>query len=361
MLEIAGFGSSLYLNLINLLAAGIGLVAVRSIARSRKLPDDAIKYVILGCLFSFILVKDAAMPLTDVPFFGVTLAAVALAESAACLTGRAAWSRWFIAILLAVCGISLRLAGIAGVLALLFEAWRAAMRSTKAIRNAATAVFVANVAGLIGGFIIWSLQPGTAKGTLAVRILQVYGTKPLWSILGDHFRDAGQLLLNLPISKIPADFRGISWLAGFVLLTAVTIAIFRTRAVWAPSRTFLLLYSLMLFASAYTPGGGSEPRYWLPALPLFAIELLLAGNQENLSSSPLVRLTLQSYVVYFVSLGIIAIGYSCFLTISSRAFLDAPITSNFKSQYEAWLLHRPMDDGPDPRVLPVLRTFGGNR
>jgi hypothetical protein len=112
LLTMTGLGDSLYMNLFNLLAVGAGFLALRSIAGSRNLGRGRLCIVLLALVYSYIVIKDTALPLSDLVFFGLTLTAIALAESAVRLTGWYAWSRWASSLLLAAMSISIRWAGI---------------------------------------------------------------------------------------------------------------------------------------------------------------------------------------------------------------------------------------------------------
>ena len=359
LLKVAGLGNSFYINLLNLLAGGAGLLAVRSIARSRDLQRGRLCIVYLAFVYSFIVIKDAAMPLSDLVFFGVTLTAIAVAESAARLRGRHAWIRWACSLSLAVASVSVRWVGFAVVTALLFECWRAALRGPRTARL--TAAILLGLAALItaAGFLKWAANPGS----LAMLVFQVYKNKPPGEIVTSHLPDLGQLVLNVPQSKLPERVRGVMYPAGFVLLAFVGLSLVRSRHAWSPGKTFALCYSLMIFCAPYTPGAGSEPRYWLPVFPLFIMEIISGENLFSALASRRVGFAAHTYAVYFLAAGIGALGYSDLMSVSRKVFLDANIISRYQPAYRAWLLHLPPDSesDTDPRILPILREYGGKK
>ena len=365
LLAKVGLARSWCLNIFNVLAIIAGLAGVRSIALSRGLSRERLAIVTLTCVYSFAMIKHAALPLADISFFGVTVAAVALAEKAALKNGQSAWIYWAFSLLLAAVGLSLRVAGIVGVVALLFESWKAAIRGSRKARIAATVVFAATGAAAVAGLAAWVTRPGASTGTPVVKILGVFTEKPLFSILSDHFLDLGEIVLNLPLSKVPSGLHPAFYAAGFFTIALVGAILYRSRGNWSPGKTFLVCYSTMVFLIAYTPGSGMEPRYWLPALPLLAMELLSKENPliGRAAASRMFRIGAGCYGIYFVLMGSLALGYSSLLTLDQGAFLSAPAIASWKPEYEEWMLHRSPAPGSaaDARILPLLKTFGGDR
>jgi hypothetical protein len=133
--------------------------------------------------------------------------------------------------------------------------------------------------------------------------------------------------------------------AGFLLLLAVGVAIARSRERWSPGRTFVLCYSLMIFASPYPPGTGSEPRYWMPILPLFLMEIISWPNARSVLANRKIRFAIQAYVVYFIAAGIGALGYSDLISVSRPRFLNSNFAAQWRPQYEAWMRHLPANCG----------------
>lgn len=364
-----GLGRSWCLNLLNLLGIGVGLAAVRSMARSRGLSDNQFYTVVLVCLFSFALIKHAAIPMTDVPFFGISLAAIAVAESAAIRTGRDAWVRWTFSLLLMATGFSLRVAGITGLVVVLFEFIKAILRGAGRVRIAAAGLLTLMGIGTLVGLIVWERRPGATTGTPVNQELAVLGRQPLTIVVGRHFLELGQVVLNVPQSKVPGGtpttvpvgFLLLYAAAGLIVVGAVGLALIRVRGHWTPARTFLICYSFMIFLWPYLPGQGVEPRMWLPVAPLFALELL--SNPLPLPAGRILRPALCCYTFCFVAVGIVALSYSVFLTVSRRHFLNLEMIQPWRSEYDVWLLHRPEPLGrvADPQVVSILREFGGNR
>jgi hypothetical protein len=187
----------------------------------------------------------------------------------------------------------------------------------------------------------------------------VYTYKSPVTIVAGHLPDLGQIVLNVPQSILKAKVRGVLYPAGLLLLVTVGIAIGVSSKRWTPGKTFAIFYSLMILCAPYTPGGGSEPRYWLPVLPLFLAELTSADIWTAAIMRRDVRIGLLSYALYFVLTGIAALTYSDLVSVSKSAFLRSNM---IRTEYNAWLLHDASAEvQADPRILRILREYGGNQ
>jgi hypothetical protein len=364
LMASVGLGTSVFLNLLNGLAGAGGLLAAVSIARSRGLPSGASMCAIAACALSFGMVKGAAIQLSDIVCFGFTLCAVALAESARrTQAGRAAWLRWAASLALAGVAFSMRMAGIAILAAVLFEACKAAVRAAGTARVVAgVAVAIAVVGTAISLFTFFHERSPTGGGYL--KSLTEYANRSPAAIIGDHLLELGEMSMNIPRSKLPAAFAGLFTLAGLLNFSTIALLLFRARRRWTPGRTFLVFYMVMIFAYPRY----CELRVWLPTIPLFALEIVSALNSAGWDltafdpvrsgSSRRLRMAVAGYSLYFLSTGFVALGYSVWLSFSQPAFLSAPINRFYRAEYEVWLTNRPESPGLDPRILPVLRQFG---
>ncbi len=300
--------------------------------------------------------------LSDIVFFGVTITAVALAESAVKFSGYQAGFRWAASLAIAALSISIRLAGIAAVLALLFECWRIALRSRRSVRIAATAVFAIAAVAAAAIIVRWTTRPGTGAGTPVIDMIRVYTYKSPVTIVSGHFPDLGQLVLNIPQSILKGNIGLVFYPAGLLLLVAVGLAMGVSSKRWTPGKTFAIVYSLMILCAPYTPGGGSEPRYWLPVLPLFLAELTSLDIWTAALKRRNVRIGLVSYALYFVLAGIAALGYGDLVSVSKNAFLSSNMIAGWRTEYNAWLLHDESDVlQADPQILQILREYDGSQ
>ena len=365
VMRMAGLGNSVFLNLLNVLGMGVGLLALYSIARRRALPGGTFPVVVLAFAYSYVVVKHTALPLSDLTFFGVTILAVAAAESAARSSGRKSVAWWAAALVLAAATVFIRYAGIAIVMALLFESWRATRQRSKSFRIGAAAALALVVFFVAAGFGKWTMQPKTksATGSSVKDAIRVFTEESMVTTATGHLPDLGQLVLNVPQSRLPAAVRpGVS-LVGFMFLACVAFGIIRSRHWWSPARTVVIFYSVLIYLAPYTPGSGSEPRYWLPVFPFMVMELisLLASAADRVR--PVGHLAVRAYAAYFLATGLFSLAYSDVMTFSQKTFLDSHAVEQNLPEYKLWLLHEQPLPGVavDADVVHVLRAFGGNR
>jgi hypothetical protein len=365
LLTMAGLGRSLYLNLFNFLALGLGVLALRSIARTREVGPLIFRITILICMFSYPMIKHAALPLSDLCFFGVSLSAVAIAERAShSHNTEQAVVRWVMALLLALATVGLRIAGAGVILALFVDCSVRLLRVSRRLRLVAMLLLGAVGAGSLFIFTRWAMRPGTTAGTDVSLILRMYLDRSIFAIIGDHFVDLGQIVINVPSSFVPGGLV-IYYLAGFLALIVAVFFTSRAASEWSPSRTFVVFYTAMIFFFAYPVGTGSEPRLLLPVLPLFIFEVLSAAPALNLSGKFRRRVATLAgvYLGLFLVAGAGAFVYSARITASRDAFLRSQGIALWRTEYESWLRHSPIPPGAeiDPDVPPVLREYGGDR
>jgi hypothetical protein len=358
ILERMGLGNSLFLNFLNLLALAVALLALRSIAVARRVSEAAVPAVV-ACLFSYVVVKHAALPLTDITFLGVTTVSIAMAETAAA-KGRRAGILWACAFVAAALGIAFRVAGLVTVPVLLFECWRIEFRPRSRFGWKSAAVFgIAIVAFSIAGF-QWAVSRDMGlKGSAVQTHLKTLNQRPLVAVVGTHIAELGALALNVPPSTLPSSVKPFLYMAGLAFAGLVGLGLGNVARPWTPGNTFLLCYSLTVLLWPEN----IDPRFWLPVVPLLALEVVGAATRTAAASRPWSRFIGSRYATYFVVVGALTMAYSVQLTISRSAFLNAAANKHWRPSYEAWM-HPDRVSNPsrtDPEVLSLLREFGGNR
>jgi hypothetical protein len=358
-LERMGLSSPFFLNLLNLAALAGAMLALASIARTRRMSGTAMS-AIIACLFSYVVVKHAALQLTDTAFLCVTTVSIAMAELATESKGRRAGAFWTCAFLSAALGIALRTAGLVTVPVLLFECWRTEFRSHRLIAWKSAILFGLVLVAFAGAGFRWTFSREMGhEGTAIPEHVKALTRRPFVDLVGAHLVEFGALGLNVPPSKLPPGVTPLFYAAGFSLAGLAGLGLVRSRRQWTVGKTFLVCYSLVVLLWPENV----DPRFWLPVIPLLALEVLTAVKPITGASSPGIRFIAWSYAVCFVLAGAIAIGYSIRLTVSRQAFLDAPANKHWKPTYEAWMRagRAPNSSGIDPEVFSLLREFGGDR
>ncbi len=290
-------------------------------------PTEAAVVVMLTTL-SVYVVKNTAMPLTEIPFFGVAAAAVAaltLARSRASL-------RWLAAgVVLAVLACTIRTAGVA-----LAPAVVLALPSLRGRLAAAAVALVGVLAAIasaphyVGGLDRWVDTPLHTAGEEGYRFL----------------RTTGAPVVNIPISSWGGLSEPITVVAGIVALALVAWIAWTRRRRLSPVDGWLIGTLGMILV--YT---GDHPRFMIPILPvLFGYGALAARRRARLG---------HAYSVAFAAIGAAALCYSTVLAYSGHSFPERYARGTLAETYRvAWQLDRPGDLAEvDERVLWALRRY----
>ena len=135
--------------------------------------------------------------------------------------------------------------------------------------------------------------------------------------LKNHFRELGELLVNMPSSKL---LNVLPSPAGLVLFIVLGIGVFAwllyrlcTKKSEAPFhiKMYLLFYALIIFNWPYY-----DPRFWVPVLPLIVAILL----RTPFNSRPLLKWLGRLFLVYFMATGAFAIGYALYTGFRKEEF-----------------------------------------
>lgn len=303
---------------LNLLSVGAALASAHRLLRQGHGLDGTLAGAAVLCtLSSWVLVKHVALPLSDAPYLGLSLLALAALER----VGRAGGAGLAaVAIGLVLLAASVRYVGLA-----LFPAaaWallerRPPARGSRGLLLAALAAALA-LAALLGAL--------TFAGQ-ALAFLRGGGPASLARTLGEYrLTECGELLLNLPLSRLES--------ARYVLFPACGLAalvlLVRGRSAGGRLRVcdvYLLGYLGMLGAWPHY-----EPRLWLPVLPFFYAWLLsgLAGLPD--AARPWARL----WACAFGALGLAALAFSVRLTLAGPRFPDEFGNGSLRTVYRvAW-------------------------
>lgn len=273
---------------------------------------------------SFVVIKHATIPLTDLIFFGVAMLCLwALAGE----TPRPA-----VAFILVLAGIALRRNGIALAPPLVWVLWRGGRRWL-AVAAVAAAGIAVRLTSTLQDF------HDTVEGHgLIDSALQ---------ILGFRAREFGEIAANMPsIALPPAGQAILPWFGALVLLLTAT-GIWMRRRSFGPLEVFFLGYAAILFVWPYY-----DPRFWLPVLPLLFAYVSIPV--ERLVPKP----ALASYLALWSLLGVAVLAISIRITYAGPQFPDAYGNAQFRPTYCAFYGSCPADpkevsaDG-----LRLLRTY----
>lgn len=348
-----GFAHPWIIVSLNMVFLSVGLLAVYSVL-SREFFEDT-TLVLMICSFfllSYVVIKHSTIPLTDVPFFCFSMSSIAVMSRAASIDSNLrfvilAATAW----LLAITAITMRRVGVALVPPLFFmvvcnSQFRILLRRLslpiKLIYGVAFAIvcvgtiYVVKMTSTLSDFI------GATK--------QVKTSTLVSQILFYRLTELGELLGNLPVSKMPAKLHIVVPWIGLLLFLLVVFGLATKRGKISPTEVFLICYMGILFAWPYY-----DARFWLPVIPLLIAYSVLGAKMLRFPKS-----AVTIYCIIFATLGFGAIAYSTRISLAGPKFPDRYGDGTLRPTYCA--AFQSCRDGVDPnkvdaKVLGLLREF----
>lgn len=302
----------------NMVSLAVGLWAAAYILR-RRLYDtiSPVSVVCLVSLFSFVFIKYSTIPLTESGFFALAMCALAAMDSASqprC--GRTFWLRIVAGWILTLAALTVRRVGLALIPALLWSIF--SHKGVRAyVRRLSSRMKIAILLGMggAGAFTAWVV---IETSTLRDRTSVVNGLADVvyLTILG-RLRELSELTLNLRFSILPAAMRPAALLVGVLLLALVLGGVILSRRKIHAATVFLCSYSLIVFSWPYY-----DPRFWFPAVPLLAAYAGLS-IQYLVARRRFLEGVLRIYLILFMVIGAMTIGWSTAITFSGEQFPNA--------------------------------------
>lgn len=357
LLVKSGIGKSWAIVAWNCFMLGIGCWAGYYVLRRSFALDARFAQILcLLTLLSFVMVKHATYPLSDVSFFGASMPCLLLLLQAEGDTSTGRYWRLAVAVPLLVFCIELRTIGIALIPAF---AW-AAVGGAPWARNVLQSLRRRKAASLVLLLLVVIAMAWAGRMFLHSRYLQ-FNAKTLHrrgvignfiSDLSDHTLEWGELAVNAPVSKLPAGLELPVRIIGFLAL------VLAATGLWEKRRTIdALVWYIAGFAAIVFGYPWFDTRLWLPVLPLLMGYILIGARR--LVPARLLRPAIFAYCSIFCLLGIVALGYSTRLTFAGSRFPDLYGDGTLRATYRAALLGEPPKnaDDIDPDSLYLLRRY----
>ena len=251
-------------------------------------------------LLSFVTIKHAAIPLTDVIFFGVAML---------CLWMLARERLWEAAALVLI-GIALRRNGIALAPPVIWVLWRARRRAWILPMLAAAALTVRLTSTL------QDFHNTVAGHTMLDSAIQILGFRAM---------EFGEIAANVPSIALPPIGQTILPWIGAAVLVMIATGIWISRKSFGATEAFFLGYAAILFAWPYY-----DPRFWLPVLPL------VFGYASRTVERLLPKEAIAAYLMIFCLIGAVVLWVSIRITYSGATFPDAYGNAQFRPTYCAY-------------------------
>jgi hypothetical protein len=353
-LDLVGLGSAAGIVALNLASMLAGLVCVSTVLR-RELelsPRETMLVCLLSCS-SWMWIYLAAVPMSDMLFFflsSATLAMLSLATSrvgvqaAVCLAA-AAW--------LAASAFAVRTIGAALFVPVAFALLsRADHRLLPTRRFVAAAVVVVALAAAVTGIIFrdslatpwysraFALSAGGLWDTAAWRVGEIGEiVRNVPTDVAPESRAALPVESTSPLVLLAMELRSTRYLIGAACVALIGLGLL-ARARWSSLEAYLAAYVAILLIWPF-----EAVRFWAPVLP-FLLALLWTGLKSTNLSSRLLSRAAVIYSLFFIACGAVAMGNSLDTTLADRG---KPWREN-----GLWLQHH-------PTWLAAYDRFGGNR
>ncbi|HKQ05055.1 MAG TPA: hypothetical protein VJ464_07995 [Blastocatellia bacterium] len=352
-LEQLGVAASWCFVLLNCLFLGLGLTcAFRVLKHAYRLQSRMVTVCMIASLSSFVLVKHVTRPATDCIFFGLFFLSLYLlvrVEEGAWFT-----SNLLLALLTIFVAINFRRVGIALVPALLY-----ALRS-KALKQPALANLVSRFRyALIGLSIIVLIIVAAAlfrtrqfQGALDA-FDENGGAKSLLLILQYRITELGELVLNLPATRLSRLSPFLFILFGPLLVMMIAKSLHRHRHCPTVTDIALLAYIGTLFLWPFY-----DPRFWMPCIPILAA--IACSELWQPASVTAGRRIAQGYFGWLILTGLAALAFTTRITFSGSNFANLYGDRTLQPSYEYAFKGRAEGKVIDEAVA-VIKRYGGPR
>jgi hypothetical protein len=350
-LERAGAGHPWGLVGLNAMFLFVGFAGARYIARHYfQLSNRWAVIVLLFTALSFALIKHFPLPLTDIPFFGMSMAVLALLVRAARASRAGYIGLWTAAAVLSTTAVLVRPIAIALFPALAwsvgarFRFGEILRRSTR-VSLATGIVAIAVVAGASSVVLL-----RTKYVQEALTVLEHQGTwRGARNLVTYRVHEAGELLLNAPASKL-GPLSSVVWLAGAIAMAATAFCIGRRRMGLVGA--YLIAYGFILLLWPY-----QDTRFWTPVLPLIFAGFLCIWRPWLFTGWKLRAAVL--YATAYTLMGLAALAYSTSITFSGRDFPNRYGDENLRPTYRLFYSDPRADRSRiDQPALEVLERYG---
>ncbi len=284
--------------------------------------------MLVATALSVYVIKYVSVPASELPFFGVSsaaLAALALARRRASLW----WLLGGIGLVGAACTI--RTAGVALGAAVALAPARSVVRRITVVAVTVVGALVVVAAPYALSTDRWTNDPvGTARDEL-------------WRMLVT----SGSVAANVPLSGLGrSTVERPMALVGLVALGITMAVLASRRRTLRPVDGYVAATLAMILLFPY-----EHPRFYLPIVPFVIGYMCIAARRVPLAG--------KAAAAVFCAVGLVALGYSVVLTYSGNAFPERYAGGELASTYRvAWGVPRPGDEATvAPKELAALRRY----
>lgn len=335
----------------------LGLLASYAIARKAYELDE--RLALLTCLLtilSFSITKHTPLVASDIPYFGLSLASLAAFEHFASTQGKVLQQvAWLLGgIFLLIAATLTRSIGVTLLPALGWSVLQIRWVRRRLSDRRFVIGCIAFIAVAVG--VWWGRFTHSYYGGMFIQAYQGGLARSLGAVVFMRLKQLGEMTLNIPIGRF-AVVKSVSWIVGSIVLVLLLLWLYHRRHTLAVTDVYLLscLGGLLL-----TPWAGGAGRYLIPVVSII-IAALIAEVQSLWPRLGFARVGVYGTGALYVAMGLVAMGYSTWLTFSGPKFPERYGDGNLTATYRLYLLDQPPAAGEELNAggLKVLRRYGG--
>jgi hypothetical protein len=323
--------------------------------------------LLLCCLalLNWVFIKHMSLPLSDVPYFGVSLASLALlvlVEHSSVTHRKLIIVTTLVLIMIA---ISIRTLGIAIIPSLIWVTISKYNANRKCIlmateytnRRSIQIILYATFASLILGlaFVLMWQSRYFYEATSKYNLMEKVNLIPL--VMDYRLNELGSIAVNIPRNKLPfplAFAHGIYSASGLILAGVLAYTIWLRRADLQSIDIYMVSYLAVL---AFWPHFDS--RFWLPVIPLLAayFGFLVCRFDRVFSKFSALRILIVLYLCWLSLTGLTALAYSTRISLAGSEFPALYGKGDFLQTYLAAFgkVHDPASVNQD--ALNLLKIY----
>jgi hypothetical protein len=335
--------------LLNFTCIGLAMIATWIICRLMRIPPIQRAAIVLISFSNYVLIKHSVIPLTDVPYFAVSLLCCAMLELFRERQGGEKTAAFLLSIFFAAASILTRRVGVTFIPAVLYALWpganpRASFRhwlgadKPRALSIVALLLAIVTVAAILSRRLFY--VPDWRFGDSV--------TQALGRQLPLRLSDFGELLLNFPSEKL-GPLHPAVYAAGLLLAVLICTGLWRSRRNLRATHVYLMAYMAILIIWPFR-----DARFWIPVLPL--VTLLVFQAVMPLCHFKTIRAVTAVYLAFYALTALAAMAYTTRLTFAAGRFPNVYGDETARAAYHRAASTQPTD--PTDDWVFVIRRYG---
>ncbi|MBS1596900.1 MAG: hypothetical protein JST75_01655 [Bacteroidetes bacterium] len=216
-------------------------------------------------------------------------------------------------------------------------------------------VLVLIIALLVAGVFIFSKQLGLNHYT-GVRSEQFKGNLTTMDILGWHFKEWTEVILNVPFNRIEM-YLGKPTLSIFIILGIIFVGWFVYILLRSNNFPFFIKIYLLAYCAIIFYWPFYDPRFWVPIIPMGTVVML----QTPVELKKITRMVRPPLFFVYTILGIFALAYLTYTSFNKKVFSKTQASGVYRNEYETFFYGKPISDTTtqknDEFVVHLLQKY----